>query len=85
MSETVYYITLVAIFGTALCIGAMKYISAAVQARSRIKGETIYRELVEKTTSAQFANAAALATIEAEIAKVTHRLGALEKILKEVE
>jgi hypothetical protein len=85
MSETVYYITLAVIFGTALAIAAMKYISDAVQARSRIKGEAAYRDLVEKNAAAQFANAASLATIEAELSQVIRRLGALETILKEVE
>ncbi len=85
MSEIVYYITLAAMFGTALAVFAMKYISAAIQARARVKGEAEYRELIEKNMSVHYANSASLAVIEAELAKVLHRLGALEKILKEVE
>ena len=73
------------IFGSALAIFAMKYISAGIQARSRIKGEAAYRELVDRNMSAQFANAASLSAIEAELAKVLQRLASLEKILKEVE
>ena len=85
MSENVYYITLAVMFGTAFAIFAMKYISAALQARARIKGDTAYRDLAEKNLSAQFNITTSLALIEAELAKVMQRLGALEKILKEVE
>jgi len=56
-----------------------------VQAWSRGRSESAYRELAEKAAAAQSESAATLASIRSELAKVTTSLAAVEKILKEVE
>ena len=85
MSEHLYLLTLFLMLGTPVLIFAMKYVSAAVQAVSRLKSETAYRELAEKAVTAQSESAASLASIRSELAKVTTSLTAIEKILKDVE
>lgn len=63
---------------TVLLIFAMKYFSAARQARARLSEEGGYRELSEKAT-------AGLAAVQAELAEIRARLASVEKMLKEVE
>ena len=60
MSGHLYLITLFLLFGTPVLIFAMKYVSAAVQAWSRGRSESAYRELAEKAAAAQSESAATL-------------------------
>jgi len=85
MSTDVYFITLLLFFGTILLVFAMKYFSAAFSARARIASDAAYRALVEQATAAQSENQAALAAIQADLAKLATSLAAVEKILKQVE
>ena len=85
MSTSVYFLTIGLFVGTALLIFGMKYFSAAFQARARIAADTGYRILAEKAVAAQADNRAALAAMQAELAKVAASLAAVEKILKQVE
>jgi len=85
MSEPLYLISIGLIFGTILAIFAMKYLSSARQAQARIAIENSYRELAQKEVATQAENAASLSAIRSELTEIKARLGAIEKILKEVE
>jgi Tfp pilus assembly protein PilO len=80
-----FLLVTILLFVTIVLISAMKYFSAARQARSRITGEDAYRELAKRATAAQFEAAATLASVQAELAEIRTRLASVEKILKEVE
>jgi len=68
-----------------LIIFAMKYYSAAVQARARATGENAYRELAAKAVATQSESAVSLSAIQTELAEIAARLAAVEKVLKAVE
>lgn len=85
MSESIYLISLGALFGTPLLIFGMKYVSAAYQARAHIQGDDAYRKLAADAVTAQAGNAATLSAIQSELAQIGTRVSAVEKILKEVE
>jgi hypothetical protein len=78
MSPTIYLLTICLPLATVLLIFLMKYIASMVQSRARLANDEAYRELAAKATSAQADTARALADLQT-------RMGALEKILKEVE
>jgi uncharacterized membrane protein len=84
MSDLTFFLAISLILGTVLLVFGMKYLSAAYQARSRIKGEDAYRVLAEKAVTAQTENAALLSSIGSDLSQVVTRLAALEKILREV-
>lgn len=85
MAEHVFFISISLVLGTILLVFGMKYLSAAYQARSRVKGEDAWRELAEKAVAAQSRNVASLSSIESELSTIVTRLTAVEKVLKEVE
>ena len=85
MSERIYLITITLPFGTVLIIFAMKYLAAVRQAHSRILSADADRRLAENTASTLARTAASLASIEAELVRIGSRLGAVERMLKEVE
>ncbi|MBA3811222.1 MAG: hypothetical protein H0X27_06175 [Caulobacteraceae bacterium] len=85
MSDHTYFLTISLVLGAILLVFGMKYLSAAYQARSRVKGEDAWRELAEKAVSAQSRNAATLSSMESELSTIVTRLTAVEKVLKEVE
>jgi hypothetical protein len=85
MSEYLYLITLGLLFGVPLLIFAMKYASAAYQARARIQGDDAYRNLASKAVTAQSEGAASLSNIQSDLSEIKVRLAAVEKILKAVE
>jgi hypothetical protein len=85
MSEHVYLLTIALPLGALLTIFALKYASAAYQAYARSQGEEAYRELAERAVSTQAQTATALAAMQAELAQLTTRLGAVAKILQDVE
>jgi HAMP domain-containing protein len=80
-----YFITMGVLFGTILIIFAMKYISAAYQARLRARSDDAYRQLVEKTASVQTQSATSLSAMQTDLSEINARLAAVEKILKAVE
>ena len=80
-----YYLSMGALFGTVLIIFAMKYISAAYQARSRARSDDAYRQLAEKATSVQIQSATSLSAMQTDLSEINARLAAVEKILKAVE
>lgn len=78
MSENVFFAAFFFPAAAAVIVFFMKYVSAVLQARVRLGQDEAYRELAGKATAAQVEAAAALADIQARLAK-------LEKILQEVE
>ena len=62
----------------AVLIFGMKYLSAIMEAKVRLKQDDAYREIAVKAAAAQAETAATLA-------EVVTRLAGLEKVLKEVE
>ena len=85
MHPVLYLISVAALFGTPIVIFAMKYISAASQARSRGAQEDSYRKLASDAVTAQSGNAATLSAIQSELAEIKTRMASVEKILKAVE
>jgi HAMP domain-containing protein len=85
MSEHVYWFSALLLFGSILAIFAMKYVSAAMQARTRVASDNAYRALAERAVAAQGEQTAALAAVTSALTEAVARLGAVEKILKEVE
>ena len=73
------------LFGTVLIVFAMKYISAAIQTRSRNTQDEAYRKLAADAVTAQSGNAATLAAIQSELTELRTRVAAVENILKTVE
>jgi hypothetical protein len=80
-----YFLSIGLVLGTILVIFAMKYISAAHQARSRALGEQAYRDLAEKAATVQTQSAASLSAMQVGLSEINVRLAAVEKILKAVE
>lgn len=68
-----------------ILIFAMKYISAIFQAIARAASDKHYRVLAEKTVTVQSESQATMAAMQAELAKITSSLAAVEKILRQVE
>ena len=84
MSEQIYLATIALPLGTVLLIFAMRYRAAARQAQMRLQGADAYRGFAEGAAVAQARTAASLASIEAELVRMGDRLGAVEKMLRDV-
>ncbi len=85
MSENIYLITVLLPLATLLLIFALKYISAAYQARVRAASDASYRELAQSAISAQVAANASIAAMQQEVTQISQRLAQVTKILQEVE
>ena len=85
MSENIYLITILLPLGTLLLIFALKYVSAAYQARVRAATDASYRELAQNAVNAQAATTTSLAAMQAELAQISARLAQVSKILQDVE
>ncbi len=85
MSEHIYLLTIGLPLATVLLVFAMRYVSAIQQAKARLANEDAYRQIAEKSATAQSETAAALIAIQAALTDVRTRLTAVEKILKDVE
>ncbi|SFI30108.1 hypothetical protein SAMN04515618_116112 [Collimonas sp. OK307] len=85
MSENVFFAAFFFPAAAVVIVFFMKYVSAVLQARVRLGQDEAYRELAAKAASAQAETVAALASSSRALADIQARLGALEKILKEVE
>jgi hypothetical protein len=83
-AANLYLPTLLLILGTVLIVFGMKYISEALQARSRAVNERSYRLFAEGAHATQAQHAALLISIQSSISDIGTRLGQVEKILKEV-
>jgi Sec-independent protein translocase protein TatA len=78
MSAQIYLTSILLILGTILLVFGMKYVSAAMQAWARARGEAL-------SASAQSKIPLLLTSIQADNRQMLTRLAAIEKILKEVE
>jgi hypothetical protein len=76
MSEHVYLLTILLPLGTVLIIFALKYGSAAYQARARSASEVAYRELAQSIVSVQSETAVSLAAMQAELVQIATRVAA---------
>lgn len=85
MSAPVYFATIGLILGTILAVFAMRYHSVTQRAKARLAEEQTHRELAAKATAVQADTAAAVTAVQATLADIAARLGAIEKVLKEVE
>jgi hypothetical protein len=85
MSATIYLLTICLPLATILLVFGMRSYSAVQQARLRLANDEAYRQLAEKSAAAQAEAATALASISVTLAELKSRVGAIEKVLKEVE
>lgn len=81
---TIILLVTILVLVTILLIFAMKYFSAARQARLGITSEESYRTLAETAIKAQQESATALAALRTGLASIDARLSSVEKMLKEV-
>ena len=79
-----YMLTLLLILGTVLIVFAMKYVSEALQARSRAANERSFRLFAEDAHAVQSQHVAMLSSIQSSVSDIGTRLGQVERILKEV-
>jgi hypothetical protein len=84
MAAQLYVPTLLLILGTILIVFGMKYVSEALQARSRAANERSFRLFAEGAQATQSQHVALLASIQSSISEIGTRLGQVERILKEV-
>ena len=77
MSTTVYLLTLFLPLATVLLVFGMKYYAMVQQARARTARDDADRRLADEAL-------AQLAAINAALARLDARMGAVEKVLKEV-
>jgi len=78
MSSNLYVLSVLLILGTIIAVFAMKYVSAAMTAWAKGRGEA-------SAAAAQAETAAALAAIQSGNRQLLDRLAAIEAILKAVE
>lgn len=78
MSENIFFAAFFFPSLAAVIIFGMKYASAILEAKVRLKQDDAYRDIAAKAAAAQAETAATLAQVLA-------RLAGLEKVLKEVE
>jgi hypothetical protein len=84
MQVPLYILTVVLIPATVAVVFAMKYISAAFAARARLANDGAYRALAETATAAQAQTQASLTAIQADLARLSASVAAVEQILKQV-
>lgn len=85
MSATIYLLTICLPLATILLVFGMRSYSAVQQARLRLASDEAYRQLAEKSAAAQAEAATALASISLALSELKSQVGAIEKVLKEVE
>ena len=85
MATSVFLWTVSVIPLTFILVFAMKYASAAIQARVRSVQDAGYRALAEAAVAAQSEMSVSLNAMQSELLKVSASLAAVESILKQVE
>jgi Tfp pilus assembly protein PilO len=85
MSESIYLLTIFVPLGTILLVFGMKYFTAFHQARARLGEDQIYRQMAEKSATAQSETAAVLISIQEALAELRTQMASAEKVLKDVE
>lgn len=84
MSANLYLTTLCLPLATVLIVFGLRYWSAVQQAKARLASDEAYRKVAETAAQAEAQTAASLAAIQAALAEIGARLGAVEKVLKDV-
>lgn len=81
---SIFLLVTILVLVTILLMSAMKFFSAARQARLRTTGEDGYRDLAGRAVKAQEESAASLATLKTSVSDIDARLASVEKVLKDV-
>jgi Tfp pilus assembly protein PilO len=84
MSTTVYLLTICLPLATVLLVFGMKYFAMVQQARARTARDEADRRLADELARTQAETVAQLAAMNAALARLDARMGAVEKVLKEV-
>ena len=84
MSTTVYLLTICLPLATVLLVFGMKYFALVQQAKARTARDEADRRLADELARTQAETIAQLAAINAALARLDGRMGAVEKMLKEV-
>jgi Tfp pilus assembly protein PilO len=84
MSTTVYLLTICLPLATVLLVFGMKYVALVQQAKARTARDEADRRLADELARTQAETVAQLAAMNAALARLDARLGAVEKVLKEV-
>ena len=85
MSTTIYLLTICLPLATVLLVFGMKYFAMVQQARARTARDEADRRLADDLARTQAETVAQLAAMNAALARLDARMGAVEKVLKEVE
>ncbi|WP_322403273.1 hypothetical protein [Massilia luteola] len=85
MSTTVYLLTICLPLATVLLVFGMKYFAMVQQAKARTARDEADRRLADELARTQTETVAQLAAMNAALARLEGRMGAVEKVLKEVE
>jgi Tfp pilus assembly protein PilO len=85
MSTTVYLLTICLPLATVLLVFGMKYFAMVQQAKARTARDEADRRLADELARTQAETVAQLAAMNAALARLDGRMGAVEKVLKEVE
>ena len=85
MSTTVYLLTICLPLATVLLVFGMKYFAMVQQAKARTARDEADRRLADELARTQAETVAQLAAMNAALARRDGRMGAVEKVLKEVE
>jgi len=83
-ANSFFWLTILA-FLTILVVFGMKYFSVGRRERARAASGDAYRDLAEKTVSAQAKITASLSSVQSDLADMKQRLAAVEKVLRQVE
>jgi hypothetical protein len=84
MSTTVYLLTICLPLATVLLVFGMKYFAMVQQAKARTARDEADRRLADELARTQAETVAQLTAMNAALARLDGRMGAVEKVLKEV-
>jgi Tfp pilus assembly protein PilO len=84
MSTTVYLLTICLPLATVLLVFGMKYFAMVQQAKARTARDEADRRLADELARTQAETVAQLTAVNAALARLDARMGAVEKVLKEV-
>ena len=85
MSENIYLLTILLVLGTIVLVFGMRFYAVAYRVRVEVASADAYRDLADKSVSAESRHATSLSSMQTQLADMNTRLSGIEKILKEVE
>lgn len=85
MSEKIYLLTLLMLLGTIMIVFGMRFYAVAYRVRAEVASADAYRDLADKSVSAEARNETSLSSMQTQLTDMNTRLAGIEKILKEVE